>query len=98
VNDERRGGGGRRHDAAIGDEPSTLITRNSRPSAAALLATLSHVVTSMGAPSKTSGHQKCIGTAAILNAMPKMVLFRKVASAILSTMPEWYFSQIRGTA
>jgi len=34
----------------------------------------------------------------ILKARLKTVRFSQVASAILSTMAEWYFSQMRGTA
>src|SRR5688572_8210463 len=58
-------------DAAVPDEVmKTFTMRSRRPSPAALLATLNHVVTSIGAPSKTSGHQKWNGTAEILKAMP----------------------------
>src|SRR4029077_3626333 len=62
----------------------TLTIRMSSPSPAALLATLSQVVTSIGAPSKTSGHQKWNGAAEILNAIPTSTAARASSGSAAS--------------
>src|SRR3712207_5014576 len=49
---------------------TAITTRSSSTSPAPLLATERNVVTSMLAPSNTSGHQKWNGTAEILNPTP----------------------------